>query len=252
MTDQDPRVLYDGPLAVVVNRLSASASEIFAGAIQDYQRGLIVGERTFGKGTVQSLQELDRGQLKITLAKFYRVSGESNQHKGIIPDIEYPSLIDPTEIGESSLPHALPSDNIRPARYRKHHSVDTVLGFLQTAHRQRAANDPEFQYVIDQYTNLEAVRKKTNVSLNWKERQNEMKQLEQQRLQVENKRRGALGEPLLKSTEDLEKQDQEGEEVAAEQSSNNKIEVDFILKETGKVLTDYMSVSRPPAQVASH
>lgn len=252
MTDQDPRVLYDGPLAVVVNRLSASASEIFAGAIQDYQRGLIVGERTFGKGTVQSLQELDRGQLKITMAKFYRVSGESNQHKGIIPDIEYPSLIDPAEIGESSLPHALPSDNIRPARYRQQHEVDTALSFLQTAHNQRAAKDPEFQYVIDQYHNIENIRKKTNISLNWDERVKEKQGLEEQRLTVENKRRKALGQALLKGVAELEKQDQDEEDQAEDNSNKNKLEVDFILKETGKILSDYISVNAESTQVASH
>lgn len=253
MTDQDPRVLYDGPLAVVVNRLSASASEIFAGAIQDYQRGLVVGERTFGKGTVQSLQELDRGQLKITMAKFYRVSGESNQHKGIIPDIEYPSLINPTQIGESSLPHALPSDNIRPARYRKQQDVSSALGFLQAAHDQRAANDPEFQYVIEQYSNIEAIRSKTNVSLNWEQRLKEKHMMEQQRLTVENKRRSALGQPLLKSASELLKQDEDEESLASEPAAGNKLEIDFILKETGKILGDYMGLhAATTQQVASH
>ncbi len=252
MTDQDPRILYDGPLAVVVNRLSASASEIFAGAIQDYQRGLIVGERTFGKGTVQSLQELDRGQLKITMAKFYRVSGESNQHKGIIPDIEYPSLIDQNEIGESSLPHALPSDNIRPARYHKQHNIDSVITYLRTAHEQRAAKDPEFQYVQDQLASLEAIRKKTEVSLNWKKREQEKHDLEEQRLAIENKRRGALGEPLLKSVKELKVVDDEEEENISEMAGKDKIEVDFILKETGKILTDYIGIAEGQQQVASH
>lgn len=251
MTDQDPRVLYDGPLAVVVNRLSASASEIFAGAIQDYQRGLIVGERTFGKGTVQSLQELDRGQLKITMAKFYRISGESNQHQGIRPDIEYPSLIDPSEIGESSLPHALPSDKIRPARYRKQHAVDGALTYLEAAHQQRAAKDPEFQYVIEQFHNIEAVRAKTRVSLNLEQRKREMHEMEQQRLTVENKRRSALGQPLLKSPDELEKL-AEGEEDTVAESASKKIEVDYVLKETGKILSDYMAVAGGASQVASH
>lgn len=253
MTDDDPRVLYNGPLAVVVNRLSASASEIFAGAIQDYERGLVVGERTFGKGTVQSLQELDRGQLKITMAKFYRVSGESNQHKGIIPDIAYPSLINPTQIGESALPHALPSDNIRPARFRKQHTVEESLGFLQTAHDQRTAKDPEFQYVIDQYSNIEAIRKKTNVSLNWDQRLKEKNALEQQRLVVENKKRGALGQPLLKSVSELEKIDTDEEALQAEEAADHRqLKPDFILKETGKILGDYMSLHENPSQVASH
>lgn len=251
MTDQDPRILYDGPLAVVVNRLSASASEIFAGAIQDYQRGLLVGERTFGKGTVQSLQELDRGQLKITMAKFYRVSGESNQHKGIIPDIEYPSLIDHEEIGESSLPHALPSDNIRPAHYRKQHAIDSVITYLRTAHSQRAAKDPEFQYVQDQFASLEAIRQKTAVSLNWKTREQEKHDLEEQRLTIENKRRAALGEPLLKSVKELKVVDDEEEESTLDMAKD-KIEVDFILKETGKILTDFIGIAEGQTQVASH
>lgn len=252
MTDQDPRVLYSGPLAVVVNRLSASASEIFAGAIQDYQRGIVVGERTFGKGTVQSLQELDRGQLKITMAKFYRISGESNQHKGIIPDIIYPSLINPTQIGESSLPHALPSDNIRPARFRRQNDIQSVLGYLQAAHDQRVAKNPEFQYIIDQYTNIEAIRQKTRVSLNWETRLQEKNMMEQQRLAVENKRRAALGEPLLKSPSELLKKDEEDEAEAIEAAARNKFEVDFILKETGQILVDYIDLHTPSTQVASH
>lgn len=251
LADQDPRVLYDGPLAVVVNRLSASASEIFAGAIQDYQRGLIVGERTFGKGTVQSLQELDRGQLKITMAKFYRVSGESNQHKGILPDIEYPSLIDHDEIGESSLPHALPSDNIRPAHYRKQHAIDATITYLRTAHDARASKDPEFQYVQDQLASLEKLRSRTQVSLNWTQREQEKKDLEEQRLTIENKRRTALGEPLLKSVKDLKNTDEE-EDGASDLAGGEKLEVDFILKETGKILSDFIAVAEIPSQVASH
>src|SRR5690606_24832027 len=207
---------------------------------------------TFGKGTVQSLQELDRGQLKITMAKFYRVSGESNQHKGIVPDITYPSLINPTQIGESSLPHALPSDNIRPARYRRQTSVQSALGYLQAAHDQRVAKDPEFQYIIDQYTNIEAIRKKTNLSLNWDTRLQEKNMMEQQRLSVENKRRSALGEPLLKSAAELEKQVEEDAAQAAEATTRNTIEVDFILKETGKILVDYMGVNGSSTQVTSH
>ena len=100
----------------MINRLSASASEIFAGAIQDYGRGIVVGEQSFGKGTVQSLVPLQEGQLKITESKFYRISGDSTQHRGVIPDITYPSLFDPDEIGESALDNALAWDQIAPAR----------------------------------------------------------------------------------------------------------------------------------------
>ena len=104
-------------MAVLVNRLSASASEIFAGAIQDYGRGPIIGSQTFGKGTVQTLIPLNRGQLKITQAKFYRVSGQSTQHQGVLPDVEFPEVYDTDKIGESSLEDAMPWDEIKPAVY---------------------------------------------------------------------------------------------------------------------------------------
>src|SRR5699024_7868358 len=104
--------VYAGPLAVLVNRLSASASEIFASAIQDYGRGLIVGSRTFGKGTVQELLPLEKGRIKLTRAKFYRITGASTQIRGVVPDIHFPPLVNPDEIGEGTLPHALPWDHI--------------------------------------------------------------------------------------------------------------------------------------------
>ena len=110
LADEEPGVFYDGPLAVLVDRLSASASEIFAGAMQDYHRALILGGQTFGKGTVQTIQPLNHGELKLTLAKFYRVSGQSTQHQGVLPDIAYPDIVDTKEIGESALPEAMPWD----------------------------------------------------------------------------------------------------------------------------------------------
>ena len=115
LADEEPGVFYDGPLAVLVDRLSASASEIFAGAMQDYHRALILGGQTFGKGTVQTIQPLNHGELKLTLAKFYRVSGQSTQHQGVLPDIAYPDIVDTKEIGESALPEAMPWDSIKPA-----------------------------------------------------------------------------------------------------------------------------------------
>ncbi len=118
LQDDSDEVVYSGPLAVLVNRLSASASEIFAGAIQDYHRGLIIGTQTFGKGTVQALQQLEQGQIKLTHAKFYRVSGGSTQNRGVLPDIDFPAIYDKDEIGESSLPEALPWDEISNADYK--------------------------------------------------------------------------------------------------------------------------------------
>lgn len=125
---------YEGPLAVMINRLSASASEIFAGAIQDYGRGIIVGEQSFGKGTVQSLVPLQEGQLKITESKFYRVSGGSTQHRGVVPDINYPSLFDPETIGESALDNALAWDQIAPTRFNRYNNYDTIIPTLASLH----------------------------------------------------------------------------------------------------------------------
>ena len=148
LDDPDTGVAYTGPLAVMVNRLSASASEIFAGAMQDYGRALIVGEPTFGKGTVQSIQPLNHGELKLTLAKFYRVSGQSTQHRGVVPDIGYPSLLETTDIGESSLPRALPWDTIKPVPYRMESHLEslieplTVVAFSQLAQRRHGVPLP--------------------------------------------------------------------------------------------------------------
>ena len=141
---------YEGPLAVMINRLSASASEIFAGAIQDYGRGIIVGEQSFGKGTVQSLVPLQEGQLKITESKFYRVSGGSTQHRGVVPDINYPSLFDPETIGESALDNALAWDQIAPTRFNRYNNYDTIIPTLASLHNARAANDPDYQFLQDQ------------------------------------------------------------------------------------------------------
>ena len=142
--DTDAGTLYDGPLTVLVNRLSASASEIFAGAIQDYGRGLVVGSSTFGKGTVQTLNDLSHGQIKLTRAKFYRITGKSTQNRGVEPDISFPSLIDPERIGESSRNNALGWDTVqRCCRYR-HYGTPEIL-YRRTEHPTRSARQREPQ-----------------------------------------------------------------------------------------------------------
>ena len=249
IADMDPKVFYDGPLAVVVNRLSASASEIFAGAIQDYDRGIVVGERTFGKGTVQSLQPLDHGKLKITLAKFYRISGESNQHQGIVPDISFPSLIDFTEIGESALDNALPADSIRPAPYQAWDNIDPFLNFLQAAHTKRSADDPDFVYVKEQIKSREEIKQKLTVSLNEKTRLKEIEEAEQRRLDAENRKRSAKGMKPFKTLEELQAFNEEEE---AEQLVERKIEIDYVLTETGHILHDMISLADSKEQVAAH
>lgn len=250
IADMDPKVFYDGPLAVVVNRLSASASEIFAGAIQDYNRGIVVGERTFGKGTVQSLQPLDHGKLKITLAKFYRISGESNQHQGIMPDISFPSLIDFTEIGESALDNALPSDSIRPAPYQTWTSIDPMLNFLQAAHEERSASDPDFIYVKEQIKNREELKEDQTVSLNEKTRLAEIEAAEQRRLEAENRKRKAKGLEPFASLDALKEHNEE-EETAA--MADKHLEIDYVLTETGYILKDMISLSESSSsQLAVH
>ncbi|MEQ9005920.1 MAG: carboxy terminal-processing peptidase, partial [Pseudomonadales bacterium] len=164
--DTDDAVAWNGPLAVLVNRLSASASEIFAGAIQDYGRGIIIGSQTFGKGTVQTLIPLNRGQLKITAAKFYRVSGQSTQHQGIIPDIEFPEIYDAERIGESALEDAMPWDMIQPAVFPRSEDLHPLLAELNTRHERRVADDPDFKYLRAIAMRTQEDGRKTEVSLN--------------------------------------------------------------------------------------
>ena len=138
---------YDGPLVVLINRLSASASEIFAGAMQDYDRAVIVGSTSFGKGTVQSLSPLKHGKFKITESKFYRISGESTQNKGVTADIQLPALYDTELIGESSLDHAMPWDSINPARYNMTDFLDPLFPELNSRSAKRIKSNDFFDYV---------------------------------------------------------------------------------------------------------
>jgi carboxyl-terminal processing protease len=192
--DTEAGTIYDGPLGVLVNRLSASASEIFAGAIQDYGRGLVLGTSTFGKGTVQTLNDLSHGEIKLTRAKFYRISGESTQHRGVEPDITFPSLVDPEQIGESSLDNALEWDTVRPVQYRTYGDPDQYLSTLEARHRQRADELPNFRYLEDQAALVRRMREQhTSVSLNREMRQQELEDQEAEQLALENERRIALG-----------------------------------------------------------
>ena len=177
LRDEDRRILYSGPLAVLVNRYSASASEIFAAAIQDYGRGIIVGERTFGKGTVQSLVKLTRpfsffgkkpelGELKLTIAKFYRISGGSTQHKGVVPDISMPSLIDTTTIGEDTYTSSLPWSTISKAFYRPTAEVNQEeIGMLKKKFQERSLKSHQYQAYLHDLTLLNQIRKRKITSL---------------------------------------------------------------------------------------
>ena len=200
---------YEGPLVVLVNRLSASASEIFAGAMQDYERAIIVGDSSFGKGTVQTLVPLTEGQLKITESKFYRISGESTQHRGVIPDVEFPSIYDTTEIGESALDHALRWDQISPVRHINYDDFSSVLPDIQTQFLERSAHNPDFIFLEDQIEMAQAAREMTALPLNEKSRIALRDTQKEKALGIENKRRKAKGEELLTSLQDDEDEDED-------------------------------------------
>lgn len=250
--DYDPSVLYDGPLAVLVNGISASASEIFAGAIQDYGRGLVIGEQTFGKGTVQTVRPLNHGQIKVTQAKFYRISGGSTQLQGVIPDIVFPSLFDREKVGESALTAPLAFDTIQPARYarsREARPIAEMLPELRRRSEQRMAASPDFQYINEQLALLNKTRDEKRVSLQQDTRIRERDQLRQRTLEIENKRRKARGEPLFKDHEELEKYNEELANAADEQAAGPVDQA--VLREAGTVLGDKIVRLKRQADVAS-
>jgi carboxyl-terminal processing protease len=237
---------YDGPLAVMTNRLSASASEIFAGAIQDYQRGIILGDQTFGKGTVQQLMDLQYGALKLTQSKFYRISGESTQHRGVLPDVPFPSLYDTKEVGESALDKALPWDRIAPVQHKIYFDIKEVLPSLLAKHEERVKSDPDFIFLRAQLATADEVRKHTQLSLNETVRKREMAEEKAKSLELENKRRVAKGEkPLDKLAESA---DEDGDAPPlADKSKDKDKEPDPILNEAGRVLIDAIPVYQRPS-----
>ena len=236
--DPDPSTIYGGPLAVLVDRNSASASEIFAGAIQDYQRGIIIGEPTFGKGTVQNVvnlnrfvrnAEVDHGRLKTTIAQFFRISGGSNQHKGVIPDIVFPTADDTSDYGERALDNALPWDQVKPAKYIK---VSAPVDSFTTArhiHEERIKSDKGFNLLMKQLHLIQEANDKKTISLLESKRKQEREQLLATKRELQNQLRESQGlEPLAKDADlddpgDLEKDD---------------VPVDVLLIETTHILND--------------
>lgn len=235
--DPDPSIIYDGPLAVMVNRFSASASEIFAAAIQDYGRGIIIGENTYGKGTVQNLIDLNMftnrkntrlGQVKLTVAKFYRINGKTTQRLGVKPDIELPSYFLPEEFGESSEPSALPFDEINKLNYNKYSDIQKFMPELLKRHNLRTQNDPDFQYLVDQIKEYRESKNQTIVSLNEEVRRKQKEADEEKKFQRENELRKKKGLKLLDKGE-----------IPDEKLDNT----DYILNESAKILTDYIMLS---------
>ena len=273
--DNDPDVVYDGPLAVLVNRTSASASEIFAGAIQDYQRGLVLGGQTFGKGTVQEIIPMSYGQVKLTRSKFYRISGASTQHRGVIPDIEFPDFYNAyDDIGESSLDGALPWDTVRPVEYRAYHPVQAYLPMLRELHEARAAESPDFNYLKDQIERTRELRERERLSLNEEIVKAEREAAKRVEFDAENLRRQLKGLPLKEWIEEDEAQDEEivastddtvapetsvdsaetdseGDVITelaaadeeAEAEDDEPEEIDPLLLESGRILADFINLS---------
>ncbi|MDP5135445.1 carboxy terminal-processing peptidase [Rheinheimera baltica] len=225
--DTDGVSFYDGPLTVMIDRYSASASEIFAAAMQDYGRALIVGEQTFGKGTVQQHRSLKRvydmfendiGSVQYTIAKFYRINGGSTQHKGVIPDIQFPTAIDPAEWGESKEEYALPWDSINAARYDSLHDISSVVPILREKHHARIQREAEFQYLLDDIAEYKQKADDKTLSLKEAERIAERDKNKAEQLVRLNTRLKRFGMPAVTSLDDvpekLEKLDPFLEEAA--------------------------------------
>jgi carboxyl-terminal processing protease len=245
LDDEDPSVAYAGPLVVLTNRMSASASEIFAGAIQDYGRGLVVGSQTFGKGTVQAVRPLNHGQLKITQSKFYRVSGGSTQHKGVIPDIEIPTRIDKKRIGEDALDHALPWDQIEAVPHTRYFDFSSIIDTLRQRHEKRFSTSPEFSLLQREIDFLKKQRQMKSVSLNMDTRKAQFTQIEDTRLAIANTRRQLQGDEPFKTLEEFEKwQDEQ-----AANPEPDKDEPDFVIREGGNIMADMLELDRHMASI---
>jgi len=242
---------YEGPLVVMINRLSASASEIFAGAIQDYERGIIVGDRSFGKGTVQTMVPLQEGQLKVTESKFYRISGDSTQHRGVVPDINFPSMFNAEEIGESSLDHALAWDQINPVRHRRYGDLDAVIPELAALFDERKKDNTELNYLVEQVSLANDNSDIDSVSLNETVRRARREERMTEALAIENRRRSARGEEPLASLDDDdagEEEDDSADGIAATdaEAQDDEDEVDdVLLTEAGQILVDTLLMREP-------
>lgn len=210
--DSNQQVSYDGPLTVLVNRYSASASEIFAAALQDYGRAIIIGEQTFGKGTVQQHRRISRfydddaeaiGSVQYTIAKFYRINGGSTQHKGVIPDITFPSAVDHEDTGESLEKNALPWDNIRSAKYQKFTNLASDINALNAKHQQRIKQEVEFDYLDEDIKEYRQEKDDTSITLVESERLKLRSEKEALLLSRTNERLQRAGLPKVESVDDI-------------------------------------------------
>lgn len=246
--DQDAEVVFAGPMAVMVNRLSASASEIFAAAMQDYGRAVIVGSQTFGKGTVQSVMPLSRdgkkGLITLTQAKFYRISGDSTQRHGVTPDIDYPSFIDAKEIGEEILPHALPWDKIRSLKYPKANFIQHATAELTARHEARVRDEPDFEYLAKRIELARDLNQHKDVSLNINKRKAEQQELQQRRLALVNAYRKETNKPPFKDFKAFEKSEDKAapaDDLTPSDDASDK-KPDGYQKETANIVLDIIDI----------
>ncbi len=252
--DEDPSITYTGPLAILVDRFSASATEIFSGAIQDYGRGLIIGTQTYGKGSVQNAIDLDRvispsiterisaltkkdkpvttgsqsvfGQLNLTIAKFYRVTGNSTQHKGVTPDIQFPSVIPLDKYGEDTEPSAMPFDVIAKSDYTKVGDFSTVIPQLRKLHDQRMQNSASYKYLLEDIAYFKKHDAEKSITLDEQKLKIQRDEEDKKAFADENLRRVAMGLPALVKG-------------AAKPRGED---LDFLKKEAGQILTDYITL----------
>lgn len=226
---------YDGPVMILVDKLSASASEILAGAFQDYKRGLIVGSNTFGKGTVQRLENLSYGQLKFTEQKFYRVSGKSTQNLGVIPDINLPYVFDSKEVGEMALENSLPYDDISSLEYEPFNSTSNIE-MIQSFSKKRVSDSNLNEYIKDQKIHSKNELDKKLIPVNYLVRKSEKKAQEEKRLFIENRFRVSVGlKPYLNFQEFL---DADPEEL-------NEFSEKMVLEEAARILIDQINFNKP-------
>ena len=267
-SESSAKIVWDGPLGVLINRGSASASEIFAAAIQDYGRGLIIGESSFGKGTVQTMVSLDQiahsdkakfGELKMTVAQFFRVNGGTTQLRGVTPDLAFPSFADPDNYGESSFENALPWVQIKPAEYDTLGDMKDLVPLLQVRHEMRVAKNKEFQFLVDDIKEFSALREKKLISLNEAERKKErdvqeekVKSREKLRLQdklaSKDKTEKTAEKPALQDDGLQANERSLSSELAAEKA--RKEAKDVLLDEAANILGDAVDLLKTNRKLA--
>ena len=253
--DIDPEQVYAGPLAVLVDRYSASASEIFAGAVQDYGRGIIIGEPTFGKGTVQTLIDLDRfvhnggkklGRLRLTMAQFFRVDGGSTQFRGVVPDIVYPTASNSDDEGERSLDNALPWARIDALNHAK--SKLGPFDIYRSLHLSRIRSDVGFDYLIKENNVLREIRKEKFVSLHEKKRKQEWEERKQAKKERKNRFFNSIG---VKPADDGEGDLVANRKRRSAAEADLKVISEIGVKEAARILSDFIAESAPRAAMAN-